>query len=69
MTDNLAGRGVRLPTMIQIELPCCDATVDLEPMAETVRCEACAIEHVLAADARPARPDHDATPLALAAAA
>ncbi len=38
--------------MIQIELPCCDAPVDLPAEAETVRCEACAIEHLLAPDAR-----------------
>ncbi|HJW22055.1 MAG TPA: hypothetical protein VJ506_06475 [Candidatus Limnocylindrales bacterium] len=43
--------------MIQIELPCCDATIDLAPDAETVRCEACAIEHLLASDARPAAAD------------
>jgi hypothetical protein len=41
--------------MIQIELPCCDAIVDLPPDASTVRCEGCAIEHLLAADARPGR--------------
>jgi hypothetical protein len=39
--------------MIQIELPCCDARVDLDPEAETVRCEACALEHLLAPDSRP----------------
>jgi hypothetical protein len=38
--------------MIQIELPCCDATVVLDPAAETVRCEACGVEHALAPDAR-----------------
>lgn len=44
--------------MIQIELPCCDTLVDLEPDAVTVRCEACAIEHLLASDARrPGRED------------
>lgn len=41
--------------MIQIELPCCDASATLDPEAETIRCEACAIEHVLAADARAIR--------------
>jgi hypothetical protein len=40
--------------MFQIELPCCDATMVLDPEAETVRCEACAVEHLLAPDAQPA---------------
>ncbi len=39
--------------MIQIELPCCGAIADLEPEAETVHCEECAIELLLAPDARP----------------
>ena len=55
--------------MIQIELPCCDAIADLEPGAETVRCEACAIEHIVAPDARPVRPVDVTHPVALAAAA
>ena len=55
--------------MIQIELPCCDATIDLAPDAETVRCEACAIEHLLAPDARPAAGDQGPETEVLAAAA
>jgi hypothetical protein len=42
--------------MIQIELPCCDAIAELEPEDEAVRCEACAVEHLLAPDDRPAHP-------------
>jgi hypothetical protein len=41
--------------MIQIELPCCDISVEIEADAVTVRCEACAIEHVFAEDAWPRR--------------
>jgi hypothetical protein len=41
--------------MIQIELPCCDSPVVLDPEAETVHCEACGVEHLLAVDARPVR--------------
>lgn len=55
--------------MIQIELPCCDATIDLDPAAETVRCEACAIEHRFAADATPERRVEAARELLLAVAA
>lgn len=62
MTDKLAGGGVRLRPMIEIELPCCEATAELDAEAETIRCEACGIEHVLAPDARPLRSD-DASPL------
>ena len=55
--------------MIQIELPCCDAPVLLPPEAETVRCNACAIEHLLAPDARLIATDapHEAEVTALAA--
>ena len=38
--------------MIEIQVPCCNAPVVIEPEAEEVRCEACAIVHELAADAR-----------------
>lgn len=55
--------------MIQIELPCCDATIDLAPEAETLRCDACAIEHLLASDARAAAGDDRAEAEVLAAAA
>ncbi|HET9681032.1 MAG TPA: hypothetical protein VFP19_03265 [Candidatus Limnocylindrales bacterium] len=55
--------------MIQIELPCCDATIDLDPAAETVRCEACAIEHRFATDAAPDRRAEVTRELVLAVAA
>ena len=55
--------------MIEIELPCCDATVELDAAAETVRCEACGIEHVLAPDARAGRIDSEPPITAAACAA
>ncbi|HXI44694.1 MAG TPA: hypothetical protein VNH13_00155 [Candidatus Acidoferrales bacterium] len=54
--------------MIEIQLPCCDTQATLEPAATDVRCEACAIVHELAPDARataPAGSRHEvAVPLA-----
>jgi hypothetical protein len=54
--------------MIEIQLPCCDTQATLEPAATEVRCEACAIVHELAPDARataPAGSRHEvAVPLA-----
>jgi len=55
--------------MIQIELPCCDAIVDLEPAAVTVRCEACGLEHLLATDARAEAPGGPSATAVLATAA
>ncbi len=55
--------------MIEIQLPCCGATANLEDDAETVRCEACRLEQLLAPDARPADKRVDAPSLVAAAAA
>jgi hypothetical protein len=54
--------------MIEIELPCCGDAAVLGPEATTVRCEGCAIEHLLADDVIATRPVVGAAP-ALAGAA
>jgi hypothetical protein len=40
--------------MIEIQLPCCDGSAVIELGDDEVRCEACAIVHELAPDAREA---------------
>lgn len=40
--------------MVEITLPCCDATTTLEAEANEVRCEGCGLTHDLAPDAREA---------------
>jgi len=41
--------------MIEIPLSCCDGPATIEPDAEEVRCDACALVHELAPDARQPR--------------
>jgi hypothetical protein len=41
--------------MIEIQLPCCDGSAVIEPGDDEVRCEACALVHDLAPDAREPR--------------
>jgi hypothetical protein len=41
--------------MIEIQLPCCDGSAVIEPGDDEVRCEACALVHELAPDAREPR--------------
>ena len=42
--------------MIQIELPCCEATVHMEELAESVSCEACGVVLELDGPSREALP-------------
>jgi hypothetical protein len=53
--------------MIEIQLPCCDGLAVIEPGDVEVRCEACALVHELAADARESRPMAPIAALSLAA--
>jgi hypothetical protein len=53
--------------MIEIQLPCCDGPAVIEPGADEVRCEACALVHELAADARESRPMASLAALSIAA--
>jgi hypothetical protein len=54
--------------MFEITLPCCDATVEVDDAAATIRCEACSIELDLASDARAdAGATHATRELAIAA--
>jgi hypothetical protein len=53
--------------MIEIQLPCCDGQAVIEPGVDEVRCEACAIVHELAPDARAPRAMASATALSIAA--
>ncbi len=36
--------------MIEMQLPCCEATVRVEMLGDVVRCDACGIELVVADD-------------------
>ena len=42
--------------MIQIELPCCETTVHMEELTETVGCETCGVVLELAGPSREALP-------------
>lgn len=53
--------------MIEIQLPCCDGRAVIEPGNDEVRCEACAIVHELAPDAREPRAMIPAAALRIAA--
>ena len=41
--------------MIEIQLPCCDGSAVIDPTEDEVRCDACALVHELAPDARTPR--------------
>jgi hypothetical protein len=36
--------------MIEIELPCCETPVRVDSLDDLIRCDACGIEHEVAAD-------------------
>jgi hypothetical protein len=56
VTDKLARRAGNLAHMIQIELPCCEATTHMEELTDTVGCEACGVVLELGAPTREAIP-------------
>jgi hypothetical protein len=50
--------------MVEITLPCCDATATLDADADEVRCETCRLAHELAPDARATADPRRPMPLA-----
>ena len=43
VTDKVALRGRTLPTMFEIEMPCCGTATLIEELTETVSCETCGV--------------------------